>query len=1184
MNTIKPQFMYEHLRKLIERIKHTIYGTIMFDYKKENILDDSKIIDNPIRQNYRILEQLTLKNIYNFAKSLSRYKKGKEYPVYAKHWKSLEPDEKTEILNRLNGKNNFLDWFNVKRYIRYILTGLKKDVTTINIDTYNLELYNIIAVHYIVEIVFKSLIYKGVLSELKPNKILTDKTFTPRTDRAEIVKKMDPKIFSTNVDNPYQLAYSYLSELPYLFSGDIIQENKSAWFSLYALDWVSQIGFCHKYISQRVSYLTGATGVGKSTQVPKLYMYYLKAIDYNSSGSVVCTQPRKAPTKKNAEQVSKELGFPIFKDYKDTDYYYVQMHHKTQQHKANVSHLSLKYITDGTLVQELKNVSPIMKSIDFTGKKMSNLNTYDIVIIDEAHEHGKNMDILLTLMRDFTYLNPSIRLVILSATMDDDEPVYRRYYRDINDNQKYPYDCSLRDNNLDRINVDRRYHISPVGLGTTHKIQETYLDGANPVDIVKTLVREGLKGDILIFQPGEADIIKIVEELNKNTPDDVIAIPFLSSLTDYKKSFIEDIDKTFGSLRISKQDNFAKVTSLTEGINSYNNCIICSTNIAEASITIRRLYYVIETGTRKTSMYSYTRRMAKLVTLNISESSRLQRKGRVGRTGPGHVYYTYKKGLMENNKILFEFSTGNISDVIFSSIQEKLNENQITLANLLKNKQIKEQFFSLYNTSKGVFNYRGNPTQYDYDYDKKYVPQKFDTGYDSKTLYDANGNFYIVHPEELYIERDLMGRIKASLKKDINYKNGVIESKKINSFYEDLFMKKYIEKVNEGLSNVGGEVYYRTQFGKLINELILTFSDFEDQIFAEMLTFSTFFNTTTDIARIVSLLASLKGDILNMFYELDKNSYDLTTFKSMFTNTGSEFEVLNQLGKEIIKYVLVGININEIDEQIAKQFKLSYNDYKKMIDNFDRIETDDDGKKSKINRESIFTVRVKSILFHPKLDESINTISSILKINPTFIKDFLELFLLSADKVKSLNFPNKRKKTYTVDIELFKKDFIPEIKENIDPIILTMMHVQPFNVAKRIIPTKYFLSVYAPSSENIYGLGTYKQKQKKGITYDPLLLIRNEYSTGYIFYYTINVQRETVVCLAHITKEYLEIFNHLYNYDRLNKVSSEEFQKVEKYIVKINDPKIPHQIVLEDIRNLQHVGSTYKEILKDLNR
>ena len=165
---------------------------------------------------------------------------------------------------------------------------------------------------------------------------------------------------------------------------------------------------------------------------------------------------------------------------------------------------------------------------------------------------------------------------------------------------------------------------------------------------------------------------------------------------------------------------------------------------------------------------------------------------------------------------------------------------------------------------------------------------------------------------------------------------------------------------------------------------ILTFSDFEDQIFAEMLTFSTFFNTTNDIARIVSLLASLKGDILNMFYELDKNSYDLTTFKSMFTNTGSEFEVLNQLGKEIIKYVLVGITIRDLpgmgvshswsiaahdragslpDEQIAKQFKLSYNDYKKMIDNFDRIETDDDGKKSKINRESIFTVRVKSILF-----------------------------------------------------------------------------------------------------------------------------------------------------------------------------------------------------------------------------
>jgi HrpA-like RNA helicase len=119
--------------------------------------------------------------------------------------------------------------------------------------------------------------------------------------------------------------------------------------------------------------------------------------------------------------------------------------------------------------------------------------------------------------------------------MDDDEPVYRRYYRDINDNQKFPLDCNLRDFNLDRVNVDRRYHISPVGLGTTHKIEETYLDGSNPVDIVKMLVRDGLKGDILIFQPGEGDIVELVEELNENTPDDVIALPFYSALSDDKK-------------------------------------------------------------------------------------------------------------------------------------------------------------------------------------------------------------------------------------------------------------------------------------------------------------------------------------------------------------------------------------------------------------------------------------------------------------------------------------------------------------------------------------------------------------------------------------------------------------------------------------------------------------------------
>ncbi len=1171
LDTIKPQFMYEHLRKLIERFKYTIYSSMILDPQKKKILDPYS--ETMPDLNLQTVRQVTLKNIYNFAKSISRYQKGKEYPAYPKHWKSLEKNEKTEILNKLNGKTPIDSWFNIKRYIRYVLKELKQDTTPVNVDRYNYELHKYLSETHLMSTIFKALIYKGVLSELKPNKDLTDTSISSRSERGDILSKVDKNIFNYDATNPYATAYSYLSELPYIYSGNIPDANRSGWFTLYALDWVSQIGFCHRYINQRISYVTGATGVGKSTQVPKLFMYYLKAIDYNSTGRVVCTQPRKAPTKKNADQVSKELGFPIFDGDKDTDYYFVQMHHKTQQHISNVSHLSLKYITDGTLVQEFKNVTPMLKKLNFDGS-IANQNAYDIIIIDEAHEHGKNMDVLLTLMRDFCYFNPSIKLVILSATMDDDEPVYRRYYRDINDNQKFPIDCNLRDFNLDRVNVDRRYHISPVGLGTTHKIEETYLDGSNPVDIVRSLVRDGLRGDILIFQPGEADIIDLVEQLNENTPDDVIALPFYSALSDDKKTFIEDIDKTFPTLRMSKRDNYAKVRDVTKGPGSYKNCIICSTNIAEASITIRRLYYVIETGTRKGLIYSYTRRAGKLTTMNISESSRLQRKGRVGRTGPGHVYYTYKKGLMENNKILFEFSTGNVSDSIFSTIQEKLEENLVTTDNLLKTDKLKEQFNYLFNTSKGPFKYRGDAKLYDYDYIDRYFPKMYETGYDSVTLYDATGDFYIVHPEELYIKRNIMGKIKSSIRQDVICKDDKLESYKMNSFFEDLFMKKYLD--------MKSDKYYRTQFGKLINEIILASNCFEDQNLAEILSYSVFFNTTDEMCRIMSMIAALNGNMLTMFNVGEKMTYDLKSFKSIFNKSKSEFDVLNQLGMEITKYVLKEISIDEIDENVMRFFKLDSNSYYEMINDYKNIEMEDDSGKKKLSRESIYLARVQSILNHPKLNAAINSFGELLDINAGFIGKFLEFYFISTDNIKSLYFPNKRNKVYTDDINKFKTIFEDEIKLGMDPILLNLLHAQPFNIAKRIIPTKYFLSLYAPSSENIYGLSMYKQKQTRGISFEPLLLIPNEYASNYIFYFAINILRESPVFISYIDSKYIKLFSHIYNYDRANKVGSTEFQKVDKYLEKLESKQIPQQIIMEDIRTLQHVGTTYKEMLTDL--
>jgi hypothetical protein len=264
-------------------------------------------------------------------------------------------------------------------------------------------------------------------------------------------------------------------------------------------------------MNNRVSFLSGAIGVGKSTHVPKLFLYYLKALDYKSSGNVVCTQPRKTPTEGAARFVSKQLGLPVFNEKsKDdnsddleittpfTEYRHVQMKHKDRNNVTNIYGLILKFITDGSLVSEFRDILPYFKTMSYDKKTITNKNLYDIIIIDESHEHNKNMDILLTLMRTYCYYNPSVRLVILSATLDDDEPTYRRYYRCINDNLKYPFDNLIKKYDLDRINIDRRYHISPPESGTRFSVVEYYKPEYNNkeglVTLLKGLIKEN-KGE-----------------------------------------------------------------------------------------------------------------------------------------------------------------------------------------------------------------------------------------------------------------------------------------------------------------------------------------------------------------------------------------------------------------------------------------------------------------------------------------------------------------------------------------------------------------------------------------------------------------------------------------------------------------------------------------------------------------
>lgn len=1181
IKSIKPEFIYEHFRTLLQEYKYTIYSYFTLKLDKTDVLNEPRpfhALINTFTDKFPStnVKFISLKNIYNFAKSLSRYQKDSAYPAYPKNWKSLEEDEKNEFLDKINGKKILSSWFNISIYIKFIFTELHQSFNKQDITNYHEELFDMIKDNIFTHVLFISMIVKGILTTFKPAKQYTDTKSIPV--RKDVSKKYDMTIFDKSTNNPiFTKAYSYLSERSYSDFGDVDKANKKGWFSMYAMDWVSQLGFCHKFIHQRVQYITGGTGVGKSTQVPKLFMYYLKALNYNSSGRVVCTQPRKAPTSKNADTVSKELGFPINNNETKTftDYYYVQMHHKESKHVKDVPHLFLKYITDGTLVQEIKELTPLFKRIKPDGES-EDRNLYDVIIIDEAHEHGKNMDVLLTMLRTYTYFNPEIKLVILSATMDDDEPTYRRFYRDLNDNQKSPIDVRVRDLQLERINIDRRFHISPPGYGTNFPIEEIYRPKGDVYDIVKEIIRDGMKGFMLIFQPGEADIIKMVEELNKITPDDVLAIPFYSSLSDSKKKIVEDIDDEYKKIRMSKLDDYKTVKDPFQGTSSYNNFIICATNIAEASITIQKLFYVIETGTRKSNIYDYKNHISKLKLLPISESSRLQRKGRVGRTGPGKVYYTYKKGEMESNKILFEFSTNNIADDIFVYLT-KLNQKLIIQDDL-----ISEQFGYLFSTSKGRFNYLGVDSHSDYAYNEKYFPRLYGSGYESASLYDYSGDFYIVHPEELDLGRNILGRFVKTKNPLIEIKDGKVKSEKIQSFFDDLLLSRFIEFLNDN--------YYSTEFGQTYYRLIMKFQ-FDNQNLNKLLANSVLLDNIDTSARIVAMINAISGsgsfDFTNILipqikiippenYQL--KMFDLDSFKRLFPNSKSDIDTILLYAKDIIQYLDSKISLTDfrdIDRIIINVLNIAEKEYRDIIDNYNEHPASDVE-----DREQLIQQRIKLKFSDPNIKLFCKQFASIIKVDYDHITKFIQEYLMIKDIAQSLLYPDKRGNTMENEIRFYQSEFKSKYI-NYNPNYIQFLITQPFNVAKHIRQTSRFMNCYMPTSENIFSIATYRQQLKDKSMVKESLGFDFYKATNYVLYFNVDIMKDAISVIIPIDKTYMKLFNNIYNKKRLQKYY-DKFKKIDKYIKKLEDPKVPDRVVNDDIGALIKVRTTYDELIQDL--
>ncbi len=1173
LQSIKPEFMYTFFTEILQQFKTTYYGTKLLNVSKTKI-------------NEAAAEGITAKNIYNFAKSFSSYVEDNKFRQYDKYWCSLDNKDKKVILDRINSPSP--KWFNIKRYIKSLYSAGYDDGINDPNKLNNILFSGIKA--GLIFIIFEVLVLKGILSKLEPDRYVSDETFIAGKKLHEIIA---PKYFNKSQQNKYAVnAYYYLTDLPYLYSGqlfDIISQD--SWYSMQAMEWVSQLGFCHHYINNRISYVTGATGVGKSTHVPKLYMYYLKGIDYKSIAKVVCTQPRKTPTERNAEEVSKQLGVPIVElnergetfldeqgDKVILDYYNVQMQHQDKKHVKNAFHLVLKFVTDGFLLQELKSSLPLFKKMSYDNKRATSQNLYDVVIIDEAHEHNKNMDMLLTLFKLYGYYNPTIRIVILSATIDEDEPNYRRFYRAINDNLKYPYDMWIKNNNIDRINVDRRFHISAPGTGTRFVVEENYKPKYDTLQLIKELI-ETRKGDILVFQPGEADIINLIEELNKPNvmPDNWIALPFYSTMRSERRSFIESIDYTFPTLRIDKDDNFDSVYSLDEGSGSYTNFVLVATNIAEASITIKRLFYVIDTGTRKSNYYYYKKRNNKLLLTNISETSRVQRKGRVGRTGPGSAYFLYEKGITTNTKTPYEMSISNISNDIYSRLRNKSSEEKFTL------EKYYDSLKSMFETKSGRYTYIGNRDQNDYSYDE-YIPDFYETGFVVNDLMDNTGRFYIVHPEEIYLKRNIFGKIVDLTSEDVKFdgdkREGVIKSYKMISFIEDFITTKFYLDYN------------KTELGINITEMMDKLK-FDNLHYAKVLIYSILMKSSDKVLFAITLLNNIRGDITRVFAVDEKSDTPLVNILQNNDKT-SDIEVLIDICEKFFKYIeriTNKLNIQQILFDTKSQgLEFQYGNSSNKIANIDTIlslyENFTDHEDSELEREDLINLvlrNIKTFLKDKNFNVYVNEFCKLYNINPDVMKDIVTPYLKIQDVLKSFYHEDKRAKSYKKFIEDYTYKF--EYEENyyrLDPVKLPFILSQPYNLIYPITGTESYLCIYYPVVDNIVSLGKTKIMERGRRKYINSILFNNMYARGLCYYDSYNPDRDMISVVININKDYVKLYRSIYNRERIEQIVALYVTKIDKFLDKMAKAKEFKAPIPKDYSVIAQTKDSYDNLLREI--
>ena len=366
----------------------------------------------------------------------------------------------------------------------------------------------------------------------------------------------------------------------------------------------------------QVVIVAGETGSGKTTQLPKICLELGRgAGPANGGGLIGHTQPRRIAARSVAERIAEELGTELG----DVVGYQVRFTDRTS--KAG----RIKLMTDGILLAELQRDRDLRK--------------YDTIIIDEAHERSLNIDFLLGYLRRLLPRRPDLKVIITSATIDVDR--FAAHFRapvvEVS-GRTYPVDIRYRP--LLELPEDDEDG-EPVQRDQTEAI----------IEAVRELSIDG-PGDVLVFLPGEREIRDTADAFDALKSDRLEIVPLYS--------------------RLSAADQHKVFSSHPSTVRR----VVLATNVAETSLTVPGIRYVVDTGVARISRYSVRTKVQRLPIEPISQASANQRSGRCGRVADGIAIRLYSEEDFEGRPAFTdpEILRTNLASVILQMASLRLGD------------------------------------------------------------------------------------------------------------------------------------------------------------------------------------------------------------------------------------------------------------------------------------------------------------------------------------------------------------------------------------------------------------------------------------------------------------------------------------------------------------------------------